>query len=105
MLPHGSAIRPWPSGKIMAATPPQTPEAAHIRAAYIFLYVSRRQHMHAPGIQTSLAGGSIYQTLASPLGARAAGVLALVHIIVATKTKNKSAKAVLGSVADAGPVG
>jgi hypothetical protein len=61
MLPHGSAIRPWPSGKIMAATP-QTPEAAHIRAAYIFLYVSRRQHMHAPGTQTPLAGGSIYPT-------------------------------------------
>jgi hypothetical protein len=31
MLLHGSAIRPWPSGKIMAATP-RTPEAAHIRA-------------------------------------------------------------------------
>src|SRR2546430_12483713 len=26
MLSHGSAIRPWPSGKIMAATP-RTPEA------------------------------------------------------------------------------
>jgi len=36
MLLHGSAIRPWPSGKIMAATP-RTPEVAHIRAGYIFL--------------------------------------------------------------------
>jgi hypothetical protein len=36
MFLHGSAIRPWPSGKIMAATP-RTPEVAHIRAGYIFL--------------------------------------------------------------------